>query len=222
MTELSDPRPDTSDMAPVHQVFRSSFGSAPAYVASTCGDTARRDLVADYYGNVLAFLEVHHEGEEKLVFPILRQRAPGCGALIDKMAEQHVEAMALLDGAKAAVEVWRGAPADSVDRSAEEAAHALTVLGDALRLHLDEEEADIVPLAADYLSVEEWGALPGHGMANFTGDKVWLILGLIRENFSAAQRQAMLGAMPPPARAMWETVGESAYASLIAQVRQAP
>ena len=46
----------------------------------------------------------------------------------------------------------------------------------------------MLPLAAENLSMEEWGALPGHGMANFHGDKIWLILGLIRERMNDEQR----------------------------------
>ena len=63
--------------------------------------------------------------------------------------------------------------------------------------HLDEEERLGLPLAAEYLSAEEWGRLPGHGLAAFDGDKVWLILGLIRERMNEEQRVAMLAHMPP-------------------------
>ena len=77
--------------------------------------------------------------------------------------------------------------------------------------HLDEEEAKVLPLAAEYLSMEEWGALPGHGMANFHGDKIWLILGLIRERMTDEQRAAMTAHMPPPALEMWTGFGEQAF-----------
>ncbi len=40
------------------------------------GDEARRARIADYYDNVLWFLEAHHNGEEELVFPLLRERSP--------------------------------------------------------------------------------------------------------------------------------------------------
>ena len=57
-------------------------------------------------------------------------------------------------------------------------------------------------------------------MAHFQGDKIWLIMGLIRENFTQAQSDMMLEHMPPPARQMWETMGETSFNDLIAQVRQ--
>ena len=216
MADPGTPRPDTSDMTAVHQVFRSSFAAAPAFVASTRGDDARRSLIADYYANLLAFLEVHHEGEEQLVFPQLTERAPDSRALVARMAAQHADVVRMLNDAKAAQASW----VKHGDDAAVAAADSLVALAEALQTHLDEEEALILPLAEEHLSMEEWGALPGHGMANFSGDKVWLILGLIRENFTPAQRDDMLEHMPPPARAMWETMGESSFAAMIAEVRQ--
>ena len=216
MSGLGAPGPDTSDMAAVHQVFRSSLAAAPAFIASTRGDDARRALIADYYANLLAFLEVHHEGEELLVFPFLTERAPQSQALMTRMATQHTDVLGTLADAKVAMAAWT----ERGDGAAVDAADSLVSLGDALHVHLDEEEAHVLPLAGEYLSMEEWGALPGHGMANFTGDKVWLILGLIRENFTPAQRDDMLEHMPPAARVMWETIGESSFAAMIAEVRR--
>ncbi len=216
MTEVFVPRPDTSDMIAVHQVFRTSLASAPALVASARGDDTRRALIVDYYANLLAFLDVHHEGEETLVFPFLVERAPSSETLVTRMAAQHAEVIGRLDDSRDALSGW----ARGSDDRAVEAAAALAGLGDALGVHLDEEEAQILPLAGEHLSMEEWGALPGHGMANFKGDKVWLILGLIRENFTPAQRDAMLEHMPSPARDMWETMGEKAFTAMITEVRQ--
>ena len=85
--------------------------------------------------------------------------------------------------------------------------------------HLDEEERLGLPLAAEYLSAEEWGRLPGHGLAAFDGDKVWLILGLIRERMNEDQRAAMLAHMPPPAVDMWTGFGEQAFNELAAAGR---
>ena len=141
------------------------------------GDAERVSLIANYYENILSFLEAHHDGEEHLVFPLLRERDAGAAALMDEMTEQHHEAIALLEEARAALAAWPGGDA-AAQKAAEE---RLDALGSHLCEHLDEEEAKVLPLAGQYLSMEEWGALPGHGMANFHGDKIWLILGLIRE-----------------------------------------
>ena len=55
-------------------------------------------------------------------------------------------------------------------------------------------------------------------LAGYQGDKVWLILGLIRQRMTQGQRGAMLAHMPPPARDMWTSFGEHAFNDYSAQV----
>jgi hypothetical protein len=202
------PRPDTGDMFAVHGVFRDCLGAAPTLVGGIApGDTARVALIANYYENILSFLESHHDGEEKLVFPLLRQRCAGNDALIDHMDEQHHEALALMREARSSLAAWPGG-----DAAAQQAAQdRLGELCSHLSEHLGEEEQKVLPLAGEHLSMEEWGALPEHGMANFDGDKIWLILGLIRERMTEGQRAAMMAHMPPPALEMWSGFGEQAF-----------
>ncbi len=202
------PRPDVSDMYAVHGVFRDTLGAAPELVGGIApGDGERVGLITNYYENVLYFLESHHGGEEELVFPLLRERCAGESALVERMAEQHEEALRLLQEARVALDAW---PAG--DQGAQQAAQdALAALHAQLETHLGDEESQILPLAEANLSPEEWGALPGHGLANFHGDKIWLILGLIRERMNDEQRAAMLAHMPPPALDMWTGFGEQAF-----------
>ena len=73
------PRPDTSDMYAVHGGFRDTLGAAPTLVGDIAsGDAERVALIANYYENVLSFLEAHHDGEEKLVFPLLHRVFQDC------------------------------------------------------------------------------------------------------------------------------------------------
>lgn len=217
MTIDSIPPADTSDMAPVHKVFRDSLASAPRFVASAAGDDARRAMIANYYSNLMEFLRVHHDGEEALVFPVLIERAPAQRAVVDKAAADHHTVVALMGDACDRIEIWEAKGDDGVQGALD----ALGALQAVLIPHLDEEEAEVVPLAAAHMNAAEWGGLSGHAMGHFQGDKIWLIMGLIRENFTQQQRDMMLAHMPPPAREMWETMGERSFNELIAQVRQA-
>jgi hemerythrin-like domain-containing protein len=195
-------------MYAVHGVFRDSLGAAPTLVGGIApGDAERVALIANYYENILSFLEAHHEGEELLVFPLLRERCPEDCALVDHMADQHHEAMALLAEAQSSLAAWPGG-----DAAAQQAAQErLDELCHHLLEHLDQEEQKVLPLASEHLSMEEWGQMPRHGMANFHGDKIWLILGLIQERMTEGQRAAMLAHMPPPALEMWNGFGEQAF-----------
>jgi hypothetical protein len=208
-------RPDVSDMYAVHQALRDSLDCAPQLVRGVgAGDTARVGLISNFYENVLSFLHVHHDGEEHLIFAPLRERCPSDAALVDLMQSQHAAVVDLIARSQGALVAWSGGDAAAQEVSAT----ALGDLSQALDEHLTAEETQLLPLCAENLSVEEWGALPGHALASFDGDKVWLILGLIRDQMAPEQRELMLANMPPPAVDMWTGFGEQAYKNLVAEV----
>jgi iron-sulfur cluster repair protein YtfE (RIC family) len=217
MAEQSPIRFDAvAEMAAAHKSFRSSLASAPALIDSAVGDGHRRALIANYYANVLAALEVHHEGEEELLFPLLIERVPELREVVDLGTEQHEQVLPLLAAAKTATATWES----SGDSGGPELARALRALDEALSVHLDYEEGTIMPIAAEHISVEEWEMLPRHTMENFTGDKPWLLVGWARENRTPEQWAMMLDRAPPPMRQWWETVGEPSFNALIAELRQ--
>ena len=216
MTELATPpRPDTSDMLAVHQVFREALGSAPELIGAAA-DAERVALVGTYYANVLHFLEGHHEGEDLLVWPRLLERCPPDAATVDRISAQHHDVTPALERSQTLVGSW----VDSADPArGQELSDALASLRETLLAHLDEEEQFILPLCAAHLSGPEWGELPAHGLGTFRGDKVWLILGLIRENMTQHQRDEMLAHMPPPAVEMWTSMGSAAFDAFVAELR---
>ena len=213
------PRPDVTDMYAVHGVFRDTLGAVPRLVGDIApGDTARVELVANYYDNILFFLEAHHDGEEAIVFPRLRERCPGDGALLDCLESEHQAALSLLAGARSSLASWQGADGGAADAAQSAVADSLESLRTQLVAHLHEEEMQALPLCAENLSIEEWGQLSGHALGGYQGDKVWLILGLIRQRMTDGQRAAMLEHMPPPARDMWTGFGENAFNELSSEV----
>ena len=210
-------KPNTMDMVSVHQVFRDAFGCAPQLVGSVCGDRRDRvETVGSYYANVLAFLQVHHEGEDELLWPKLIERAPQQAEMVTRVAGQHDGVTADLALARQRLEEWLAEP--DIDRGGALAA-ALATLGVTLGAHLDEEERRILPLAADHLTVEEWGELPAHGMRTFAGDKIWLIMGLIQEQMPAPAIAAMEAKMPPAVLEFWTTAGRPQFQEFVRALR---
>jgi hypothetical protein len=215
MADVTSLRPDVTDLVAVHGVFRDTLGAAPELVGAVApGDSERRALVANYYDNILWFLEAHHDGEEAIVFPLLRERCPDHRAFMDRLDKEHKEAMRLLESAQGSLARWSGGDTAAAGSVVED----LGALREQLVPHLDAEESEAMPLCAANLSAEEWGALPGHAMASFQGDKIWLILGLIRQRLTEPQCAAMLEHMPPPAVDMWTGFGEQAFNDLSGQV----
>lgn len=211
------PLADTTDMAQVHQVFRDAFASVPQLIGSaTARGPARIELVAAYYATILDLLHAHHEGEDVVIWPKLIERAPDWADEVRRVANQHGEIMTKLDEATVAVQAWASTASES---NAGAAATALAELGAQLLPHLDEEESFIVPLAAQYIYAPEWGELPGHAMRSYQGDKLWLILGLIREQMRPEQIAMVEAHMPPPVREMWNEHGATAFSAFVSELR---
>lgn len=213
------PFADTSDMIGLHRVFREALTAAPAFVGGTAPDDAARvEVVASYYANVLDLLHSHHEGEDELLTPRLLERAPEHADTISRIGGQHAGVLTAIEQADEAVAAWRSAPGAG---TRDAAAGALTRLEASLIPHLDEEEREILPIAAQHINVAEWGELPAHGMKSFRGDKLWLILGLIQEQMSPEQRAAMEQHMPPPLLEFWTGTGRGLFESYVADLRRA-
>jgi hypothetical protein len=210
------PLADTSDMADIHAVFRQALSSAPKLVLTVePGDDVRTEFVASYYDNVLRLLHGHHEGEDELMTPKLLERLPEHAETIQRVGDQHHAVFAAVNDAEDHVAAWRANPTRA---NRDSAAAALMALDAVLTPHLDEEEDVIVPLAATCINVAEWGALPEHGMQTFTGDKPWLILGLVQEQMEPDKIAEMHAHMPPPVLEFWTTAGKSMFDNYVAEL----
>jgi Hemerythrin HHE cation binding domain len=213
----SIPLADTSDMASLHRVFRDALAAAPNYVGNAnVGDGSRAELVGSYYDNVLRLLHAHHEGEDELLTPRLVARNPDQAELIERIAHQHAGVLDAIAAAEGGVAQWRAEPSEA-NRAA--AVDSLSGLDAVLTPHLDEEELVIVPIAATCINAAEWGELPEHGMKAFSGDKVWLILGLIREQMSPGKLAEMDAHLPPPVLEFWANQGKGMFEGYVGQLR---
>lgn len=182
-------------MAFAHDGMRFALASAPALISSVKGDEARRGIVAEYYASVMVGIEVHHHGEEELLYPLLTERFPEGRPEFETGARQHHEVLSLLSAATSAVTDW-GAKGESEDGNL---LSTLASLEQSLSVHLDYEEAEIVPFEGA-LPVEErrlyWNRLVEHHMAALP-PIFW---------FAFSHGQTLL----------WEAVGETAFRALIA------
>jgi hemerythrin-like domain-containing protein len=210
---------DTSDLHLPHDMFRTAFGGARQVVEGVRSDDAEHvAAVATYFDNLLRFLDAHHEGEDAVVWPRLTERCPGARGVVTQMEGEHAVVLGLRQAAGDALQAWSQSPDDV---TAQQLVAAMEALHTKLDAHFSEEETEIIPLASAYMSPEEWGELPGHAMQHFTGDKVWLILGLVIDQMTAEERAAILPHLPPPVLEMMDTTGRAAYQDLVARVRGA-
>ena len=109
---------------------------------------------------------------------------------------------------------------DRVRKSMVEAlAVACSALREALVEHLDQEEKDVLPIAARCVSPPEWGALPAHALSHYEGTRVWLPFGLVLEAMPHAMREDLLRHVPLPLSQMWFGGGSDAFSEEMATIR---
>jgi hemerythrin superfamily protein len=209
--------PFTHEMVVVHKLFRREFGQGPGWVRRVAaGDTKQAQLVYTHLKKDFDVLHHHHEAEDINLWPRLRERATDQQELLDTMEGQHRG----IDPALAKAEVLGAAWAATADIAAREAfAEAIEEFSGPLLAHLDQEEADILPLAQQYVSEEEWGLLSKHALASTPKPDLIKGLGGILEDATADERDMMLGVIPAVPKLLYRTVGKRAHLKDAAAVR---
>ena len=211
------PLADATAMTRFHRIFREALDGVPTLVGGVSADDHdRAELVGSYYANVLKLLHAHHEAEDLTLYPLMVERLPQHLDVISRVNAEHEVVLGTLGAAEQAVASWRAAPSDD---SRDAAVAALGALGPILVEHLDHEEDEVVPLIALCINVAEWGLMSATAFQRFSGDKVWLVIGLIQEQMLAEENATMEANMPPSVHEFWVGTGRRMFEDFVAELR---
>lgn len=188
---------DTREMNVVHVVFRREFWQLPSLVRGVMAeDAVRAQVVARHADFMLRWLSGHHDAEDVALWPVLAGRVPDLVAAL--MTEQHQAAHDEIECIGPLLTRWR----TSADEGARDAlADRLDALHILLMTHLDAEEQQLLPLAAETLSAEEWKHFQTAGRSGRIAD-VPLTLGLLRYDADPQFFTAMMAEISQPVRAL--------------------
>jgi iron-sulfur cluster repair protein YtfE (RIC family) len=210
---------DVRDMYVVHRVFRREFGLIPRLIRRVApGDTARAAVVAGHARLILGGLDMHHTGEDDLLWPKLLERATPSADLIHRMEAQHHRVEELIAQLGSDLPRWEAEARPAVS---EELASTFDALRVALLEHLDDEERHILPLAERHITPQEWAGLGEHGMAKVKKSELPILFGAMLEEAAPDERTMMLKIVPPPVRLLVRTVFAWQYRRYITKVRAA-
>lgn len=201
---------DTRDMIVVHKAVRREYKHAPALVESAApGDTVRAAAVAEHLDLMNNFLHHHHIGEDRLLWPKLLDRVPAeVAPFVALMETQHQAVHELMETSRSQLAGWRSDPS-AENRAA--LADTLSRLYIALDEHLNAEEQHILPLASQYLTPGEWGALGEEGMAALEKKHLPLILGMFMYEGDPSVISNMLSHAPMLPRLVMPFVAPRTY-----------
>lgn len=123
----------------------------------------------DLFGAMLDYIEavpdrVHHPKEDEYLFRFLRLRAPQAVPILDELEAQHARCAELLGGLRAKLNEAR----KSGDTTA--FSNALDAYAAFLWAHMGTEEEQLLPLAEQHLTAEDWQTIDVAFAANRSGE----------------------------------------------------
>ncbi|MEV6932454.1 hemerythrin domain-containing protein [Dactylosporangium sp. NPDC051485] len=119
----------------------------------TAGTPQRAREIQWYLGNLCTGIHHHHQAEDEVLWPVLRETA---GAEVDlgELTDDHRQLDPLLDRIRAEAAALAAAPADRA--VAGRLADSLATLRDLLDEHIEDEEHTLFPVILRYVSGEQW------------------------------------------------------------------
>ena len=208
---------DVRDMAIVHRTFRSAYAESAQLVrARPTPSPGRVTFLADHIDFGLEMLHHHHASEDLLLYPLLLERVPEQAAMTEEVAQEHHLVQGALDSAVSACATWRRHP---TAETGEALAASLDHLNVVLQPHLDDEEQQVVPLAAVTLTQEEWDAVGEHSSAHIPRDKRALAFGMLLEPLDEDDRAFMKRHLPPPVRMLYPFLIQRPWTKYAATLR---
>jgi iron-sulfur cluster repair protein YtfE (RIC family) len=214
---VDEPLADARDMFAVHTMFRREFGLMPGLVrAVTAGDKQRTLFVADHVALVSKVLDLHHSGEDKHVWPRLRERGTAeIASIVGVMEEQHGVIHHGLLQVAAAVESWR----DSASvQTRDDLAGAVSQFLPAMQEHLALEEERVVPLIEKYITAAEYALLSQEGNAEVPRETLPTIFGMIMYEADPAVIDTIVAEMPAEIQPVIKDAAAQAYAGYAQQL----
>jgi hypothetical protein len=208
---------EVRDMRIIHETFRRAYEEAAQLVRATpTPSSGRVTFLADHIDFGLTMLHHHHEGEDEILYPLLVERVPDHATRTEQIDHEHQMVKGSIDTARSACSKWRTTP---TRESADALAASLDELNQALVPHLDNEEREIVPLAAVTVTQKEWDSLAKHGIAAIPANKRMIAFGMILEPLSPTDRVYMLSNVPPPVKVLYRLVGKRAWSKYSTTLR---
>jgi hypothetical protein len=198
----------------IHAAFRRDLGRFDdALVGFSPGSRHRANQLDGAWNNLSYQLQTHHEDEETIFWPALRELGVS-DSLRGELENEHAQMLSALDKADAAMKDFHAAPSEE---NASRAHATITELETVALSHLAHEERDMEPIAAAHrLSPEMKAAQKGVRKAH-KGQAgtffAWLLDGASNDAKAGLRRE-----VPPAVLLVARPIGGRDYRRRIAPV----
>jgi len=199
----------------IHRAVRRDLGDfASALDGFPAGDRERAAALAARFQWFDRLLTHHHEGEEQILWPVLRTSPPSTEE-VGELTDEHERIVATLAAARSAFAAF-GSSATAADAAS--AAAAVRELDDAASEHFTHEESEIVELCSQADPVALKAAFKKLGRSAGLREGLWFMQ-WVSDGASADDRAFLRTVIPPPVHWISKTVTGRSYATSTAPIR---
>lgn len=187
---MAETKADIRDVLVVHTLLRRLLDTLIGATERLDPDEAA-SVIPSRWGLYVRGLHHHHEGEDNEFFPVIVAAAPQSEPLINQLEAEHQELVTKLDATDAAVAQLESQPSAENKQAAHDAMAAVKEL---LFPHLDKEEAQLLPVAADTVDPAEWKRLGDEAFRSVPKADIPVVSGA----FEAVVKSLPEADRPPP------------------------
>ena len=199
----------------IHRAVRRDLdGFARALDTFPAGDRERATALAARFQWFDTLLTHHHEGEEQILWPVLRTSPPSTEE-VGELTDEHERIVAALSAARAAFATF-GASATAEDAAT--AASAVTELQAAATEHFTHEESEIVELCSQADPAVLKAAFKKLGRNAGLREGLWFMQ-WVSDGASADDKAFLRTLIPPPVHWISKTISGRSYATSTAPIR---
>jgi hypothetical protein len=198
MSTLEAPA-DTRIMGIIHSALKRDLVRTREVLAAARPPLGRqRQALGDHVTWLMAFLHAHHRAEDAGLWPLVRQRNPAAGELLDSLEADHAR---IAPAADALAEAARQYRTTTTDAPRVTLLDALDRLLEVLVPHLDREVDEAMPVVAASITAGEWDAveqaynIEPKSSWELAMEGHWLIDGIDAEGY-----EVVVGTVPPVRR----------------------
>lgn len=197
-------QPDLTIYRLIHKGMRADTGRLAAAVRTlTEADRDRRmPALLRWYAGFFRDFELHHAAEDDIFFPALAERVP---LFADQLARIDAEHHTLLAAPQAVREAlgalakpdvaWASIRADAVD--------AVATADVELTLHLDHEDADVLPLFVQHMSKIEYEEIGERALKHNAPKDLLFSVPWVMSQAEGEERSRVYREAPLPMKVIW-------------------
>ena len=188
----------------VHRAMRNdvrAFADVVPGLQPGVRDRVRR--LSDWFYFLLRTVELHHEGEDEDLCPLLTRRVPSFAHHQARIAEDHKRLRAQMGEVKQDLELLAQSQDGDFVQRRDELAGKLVSLRDFLDRHVEHEEQDLVSCAKSCLTFRELRGIERDGGRKIPIKDLALVLPWVVAAANETERRKAMAMLPLPVRLVY-------------------